>query len=146
MNRTCLLGRITKKPEVRYTENNIAVCQFSLAVTRNFKNANGEYDVDFINCVIYRKTAELMNEYVEKGDKLAIEGRLQVNNYQDKEGNKRQAVVVVVEHLSFVEGKKETKKEEPKIEEPKEEKKGLLDDVFAEFGEQIQMDETDLAF
>lgn len=87
-----------------------------------------------------------MEKFVEKGDKLAIEGRLQVNNYQDKEGNKRQAVVVVVEHLSFVEEKKETKKEEPKIEEPKEEKKGLSDDVFMEFNEQIQIDETDLAF
>lgn len=146
MNRVCLLGRMTSNPELKYTEKNVAICNFSIAINRNYKNANGEYEADFINCVAYKNTAEIMGKYIKKGDKISIEGRIQTRKYKDKEDKNRISTVVLVEHLGFVESKKKEDKDIEEFLEVKEEKKGLSDDVFAEFGEQIQIDESDLAF
>ena len=142
MNKVLITGRITKNPDLRYTTSNIAVCPFSLAVNRNFKNAEGVYEADFINCIAYKHTAEMMATYLKKGDKIEIEGRLQVRNYEDKDGNKRIASEVIVEHLGFL----ESKKEEPKVEEPKEERKTLGDDLFADFGSSIEISDDDMPF
>ena len=80
MNSVNLIGRLTNKPTFGYTNNNIAYARFTLAVNRNFKNAQGERQVDFINCMAYRKTAELINQYTDKGDLLGVEGRIQTWN------------------------------------------------------------------
>lgn len=125
MNKVLLTGRLTKNPELKYTTSNVAVNQFSLAVNRNFKNAEGVYEADFINCVAYRKSAELIAEWTKKGDLLGIEGRMQTRSYDDKEGNKRYATEVIVDNVEFLAtGKKE---------EPKEEQ-----DPFAEFGDNLE--------
>lgn len=128
MNKVLLTGRLTKNPELKYTTSNVAVSQFSLAVNRNFKNAEGVYDADFINCVAYRKTAELIAEYTKKGDLLGIEGRIQTRSYDDKEGNKRYATEVIVDNIEFLSSKKK--------EETKEEV-----DPFAEFGESVSIED-----
>ena len=135
MNKILLTGRLTKEPELRYTKNtNIEVCQFSLAVTRNFKNSEGVYEADFITCIAYRKTAEMMKNYLHKGDKIGIEGRLQTRSYDDKDGNKKYVSEVIVEHLEFL----ESRKDEPKAEETAK----VESDPFQEFGEE---NETELS-
>lgn len=86
MNKVLLIGRITKDVELRQTLNGIANVSFSLAVDRGFKDANGEKTTDFINCVAWRQQAEFMERFVKKGYMLAVEGTLQVRNYQNNQG------------------------------------------------------------
>ena len=107
MNKIILTGRLTRDPELRKTTSGVAVTQFSLAVNRDFKNQEGEYEADFINCVAYRKLAETIVEYVRKGDKLGVDGRLQIRNYDNSEGNKVYVSEVIVNGIEFLETKKE---------------------------------------
>ena len=140
MNKVCITGRLVKDIEIRYTQNNVAVTQFTLAVTRKFKNANGDYESDFINCVTYRNTAEVLSKYTKKDDLIGIEGRIQTRNYENQEGKKVYVTEVIVESVDFLASKKE---EKPK-EEPVKQK--LSDEVFSEFGSSIEIDESDIAF
>ena len=107
MNKIILTGRLTRDPELRKTTSGVAVTQFSLAVTRDFKNQEGEYEADFINCVAYRKLAETITTYTQKGDKLGVDGRLQIRNYDNSEGNKVYVSEVIVNGIEFLEAKKE---------------------------------------
>ena len=86
-----IMGRITKDLELRHTQSGTAVCQFCVAVTRSFKDANGEYQSDFIDCVAWRNSAEFITKYFSKGALIALDGELQTRNYTDKDGNKRKA-------------------------------------------------------
>lgn len=142
MNKVLLTGRLTKNPELRYTTSNVAVSQFSLAVTRNFKNAEGVYEADFINCVAYRKTAELIAEWTKKGDLLGIEGRIQTRSYDDKEGNKKYITEVIIENIEFL----SSKKKEESSEEIKEESIKEDSDPFKEFGNKVVLTDDDLPF
>ena len=128
MNKIELTGRITKEIELRYTQSNKAVGNFSLAVNRKFKNQNGEYEADFINCIVFDKLAETISQYVKKGDLLGVCGRLQVRNYPDKDGNKKYITEVVVEEIDFLQSKTNVKENEEK---PKEDK---FNNTFEEFG------------
>lgn len=111
MNKVVLIGRLTKDIEIRYTQKEDAVGNFTLAVQRNYKNANGETESDFINCVCFKQIAKLIEQYTNKGDQLAIEGKIQTRNYEDKEGKKRTSTEVVVENIQFLGAKK--KEENP---------------------------------
>ena len=102
LNRVVLIGRLTRDSELSYTPNGVAVCKFSLAVDRNFKNANGERETDFIPVVVYRKLAELCAEYLSKGKIAAIDGRLQVRTYENIEGRKMWVYEVVAENVRFL--------------------------------------------
>jgi single-strand DNA-binding protein len=102
LNRVVLIGRLTRDPELRYTPNGVAVTNFTLAVDRNFKNAQGERETDFIPCVTYRQRAELCANYLAKGKLAAVEGRMQIRTYTDKEGQKRWITEVVVDNLEFL--------------------------------------------
>jgi single-strand DNA-binding protein len=107
MNKVILLGRLTKDPEVRYTQgNNTAVCSFSLAVNRRFKQ-EGQPDADFINVVAWAKTAEFVGKYFTKGQQVAVVGKIQTRNYDDKEGKKISVTEVVAEEVYFADSKKE---------------------------------------
>ncbi len=143
MNKVCLTGRITKNVELRYTESNIAITRFALAVTRKFKNQAGEYDCDFINCIAYRQTAELLKNYIKQGDLLGIEGRIQTRNYE-KDGQKVYVTEIIVDSIDFLQSKREEKssvnQEESSI------KNGISDDVFSEFGSSIEITDDDIAF
>ena len=107
MNKVVLLGRLVRDPETRYTQgNNTAVCSFSLAVNRRFKQ-EGQPDADFINVVAWAKTAEFVSKYFTKGQQVAVVGRIQTRNYDDKEGKKIFVTEVVAEEVYFADSKKE---------------------------------------
>lgn len=138
MNSVNLIGRLTAKPTFGYTNSNIAYARFTLAVNRNFKDANGERQADFINCVAYRKTAELINQYTDKGDMLGIEGRIQTGSYTAEDGSKRYTTDVVVENITFINSKGAKKEQESS----KEEQTTEPTDPFADFGEQVSIDDN----
>lgn len=104
MNSVQLIGRLTKDPEVRYTDGGASIARFSIAVDRRFKQESGE-SADFINCVAFGKTAEFIEKYFTKGKKIALTGRIQTGNYTNKDGQKVYTTDVVVETTEFVESK-----------------------------------------
>ena len=110
MNKVILMGRLTRDPDVRYSQgaNPIAVARYSLAVRRMFTK-QGEPDVDFINVVAFAKAAEFTEKYFKKGQNVAIAGRLQVRNWEDKEGNKRTTTEVIIEEQHFTGSKTDNK-------------------------------------
>ena len=107
MNKVVIIGRFTRDPEIKYStgENATATARFSLAVNRRFKNKEGNYDADFINCVAFGKTAEFIEKYFTKGMAIGITGRIQTGSYTNKEGQKVYTTDVVVEETEFVESK-----------------------------------------
>ena len=107
MNKVIIIGRFTRDPEIKYStgENATATARFSLAVNRRFKNKEGNYDADFINCVAFGKTAEFIEKYFTKGMAIGITGRIQTGSYTNKEGQKVYTTDVVVEETEFVESK-----------------------------------------
>lgn len=102
-----IMGRITRDLELRHTQSGTAVCQFCVAVTRSFKDANGEYQSDYIDCVAWRNSAEFITKYFSKGGLIALDGELQTRNYTDKDGNKRKATEVLVSSAAFTGEKRE---------------------------------------
>ena len=102
-----IMGRITRDLELRHTQSGTAVCQFCVAVTRSFKDANGEYQSDFIDCVAWRNSAEFITKYFSKGAMIALDGELQTRNYTDKDGNKRKATELLVSSAAFTGEKRE---------------------------------------
>ena len=105
INRVILVGRLTRDPELRVSQSNVAVTNFNLAVNRPFTDANGERGADFINCVTFRKQAENVNQYVKKGSLVGIDGRLQTRNYENKEGQRVYVTEVVCDSVQFLEPK-----------------------------------------
>ena len=105
MNQTCLIGRLTKDVELKYTPANQAVAQFTLAVNRTFKNANGERESDFINCVIWRKSAENFANFVKKGALIGITGRIQTRNYENQQGQRVYVTEVIAENFQMLESR-----------------------------------------
>lgn len=107
MNKVQLVGRLTRDPEIRYSqgENATATARFSVAVNRRFKNSEGNYDADFINCVAFGKTGEFIEKYGRKGTKFVVEGRIQTGSYTNKDGQKVYTTDVVVEQVEFAESK-----------------------------------------
>ncbi|UQS87248.1 single-stranded DNA-binding protein [Nicoliella spurrieriana] len=105
INRATLTGRLTRDVELRYTQSGRAVGSFSLAVDRRFKNGNGEREADFINCVVWGKSAENFANYVHKGNLVGIDGRIQTRNYENNQGNRVYVTEVVVENFSFLESR-----------------------------------------
>lgn len=110
MNKVELIGRLTKDPEVRYSQGTepIAVAKFTLAVKRQIKSKReGESEADFISCTAFRKTAENIEKYLHKGDRVAIVGHLNVSTYDNNEGKKVWITQIIVDELFFLESKKE---------------------------------------
>ncbi|AXF53604.1 ssDNA binding protein [Streptococcus phage 107] len=105
INSTVLVGRLTKDPELKYTGNNIAVASFSLAVNRNFKDANGEREADFINCVIWRQQAENLANWAKKGALIGITGRIQTRSYENQQGQRVYVTEVVAENFQMLESR-----------------------------------------
>ena len=106
MNKVILMGRVTRDPEVRYTQgdNAMTIARYSLAVDRRFKR-DGEPDADFINCVAFGKSGEFAEKYLKKGTKIAVVGRIQTGSYTNKDGQKVYTTDVVVEEQEFAESK-----------------------------------------
>lgn len=105
LNSVCLVGRLTRDPELKYTGNNIAVASFSLAVNRTFKDANGERETDFINCVIWRQQAENLANWAKKGALIGITGRIQTRSYENQQGQRVYVTEVVAENFQMLESR-----------------------------------------
>lgn len=117
MNKVVMIGRNTKDIELKQLSTGTSAIEFSIAVKRSFKNANGEQESDFFNCVAFSKTAETISRYVKKGDQLGIEGRLQTRSYTNREGRKITVTEIIVENFEFLQAKKQEQTEQPKFEE-----------------------------
>lgn len=107
LNKIFVMGRLTRDPELRRTNSGTAVTSFTLAVDRDFKNADGTKETDFIDVVAWRGTAEFTAKYFSKGRMAVVEGRLQMREWQDKDGNKRRSAEVVADNVYFGNSKKE---------------------------------------
>lgn len=106
LNQTVIVGRLVREPELHETENGNKVTNITLAVPRSYKNINGEYDTDYISCVLWKGVAENTVEYVKKGDLLGIKGRIQSRNIELKDESKKQVMEVVAEKVTFLSSKK----------------------------------------
>lgn len=111
LNSVIIMGRLTRDPEMRHTQNGTAVASLTLACDRDFKPKNGEKETDFIDVVVWGKTAEFAANYFNKGRMAIVEGRLQVRGWQDKDGNKRKSTEVVADRMYFGDSKQEGKKQ-----------------------------------
>lgn len=110
INRVVLVGRLTRDPELRYTANGAAVASFTVAVNRQFTNAQGEREADFINCVIWRKAAENFANFTHKGSLIGVDGRVQTRSYENQQGNRVYVTEVVVENFSLLESRAESER------------------------------------
>ncbi|MCD7975580.1 MAG: single-stranded DNA-binding protein [Phascolarctobacterium sp.] len=133
MNRVILLGRLTRDPEVRYTQTGKVVCQFTLAVDRQFSNQEGQREADFIPVVVWGKTAELCGNHLTKGQRALVEGRLQIRSYEAKNGTNRWVTEVIANNFEFVEPKRSDSGSHANADEPKSD--------LGSFGAQVPFDE-----
>ena len=141
LNKVLLIGRLTRDPELRYTGSGTPVANFSIAVNSGFGKSD-DNKVDFINIVAWNKTAELCNQYLEKGKQVMIEGRLQIRSYQTQEGQKRTTAEVVANFVQFL-GKSGDSKDYSK---PKSEDIDQDVDTNEEFFDNSNFDEDDIPF
>lgn len=107
LNRIIVMGRMTRDPELRRTNSGTAVASFTVAVDRDFKSQSGEKETDFIDVVAWRNTAEFVSKYFSKGRMAVVEGRLQLRDWTDKEGNKRRTAEIVADSVYFGDSKKD---------------------------------------
>ena len=121
LNQVVLVGRIVKTPELKITENGKKTATVTLAVPRSYKNMNGEYDTDFLDCTLWTNIAENTTEYCQTGDMVGVKGRIQTRIIQNEDGTKKKKTEIVAEKVTFL-AQSPNKKEQPK-EEIKETKK-----------------------
>lgn len=139
MNTVVLVGRTTRDIELRRTGNGTAVASFTLAVNRDFKTNDGQ-EADFIQCVAWKKTAELLEQYVHKGDRIAVNGSIRTRNYEDSHGRTVYVTEVLVNHVEFL----ETKNREMPSDSPSVQNKS---DSYDDWGnKEYEMDNSDLPF
>lgn len=124
LNCVAIIGRLTATPELKKTQSGTSVCSFTVAVNRRFKKGE-ETEADFIDCVAWKATAEFLCKYFEKGSTIAVSGRLQTRNYEDKNGRKIKVTEIVADDISFCESKKP--KAEPNIAPPADE--GIMQEI-----------------
>lgn len=147
MNKVLLVGRLTTKPELRYTNSNIPYTRFSVAVDRGVTSNNGERVTDFINIVTWRKQAEIVCQYLNKGSLVSIEGRIQTGNYTDKDGNKRYTTDVSADNIRFLESKSQAEARSNSDTTPYDfqapsNNVSIDDDPFADFGDSVSIDDN----
>lgn len=137
INRVVLIGRLAREPDLRYTQSGIANCTFTLAVDRPFKNGNDEREADFIPIVTWRGLAESCANYLAKGRLTAVEGRIQVRNYEGNDGQRRYVTEVIADNVRFLEHK-DRQQDRPSNE--------TSNDPFKDDGRPIDISEDDLPF
>lgn len=112
LNCAVIMGRLTATPELRTTQSGISVTSFTVAVDRSYVRPNEERQTDFINVVCWRQTAEFVTKYFKKGSMIAVQGEIQTRNYEDKDGQKRTAVEIVADKVSFCGSKQDNEPQE----------------------------------
>ena len=167
MNKVFLIGRLTRDPELRYTGNNTAVASFTIAVNRTYTNQAGEREADFIPVVVWRRQAESVKNYLSQGSQVAVEGRIQVRNYDDQNGQRRYVTEVIADSIEFIGSRRDnnasqgtsnfnntsasTASTEPtpydfKDEPSKTSGTDISDDPYKDFGASIEIDDSELPF
>lgn len=117
LNQTVLVGRLVADPEVKKLKDGKKVSNMTIAVPRSYKNENGEYDTDFIDCVMWNNVAESTKEYCHKGDIIGVKGRIQTDTYETENGEKRKTTEIVAEKVTFLSSKPLDKEDEEKDED-----------------------------
>ena len=102
LNKAILMGRLTRDPELRYTQSNVPTCSFTVAIDRNYKSQSGEKQADFINCVAWRSTAEFVSKWFTKGKMIIVVGSIQTRNYEVNDGTKRYVTEIVADEVEFL--------------------------------------------
>ncbi|MBE6144586.1 MAG: single-stranded DNA-binding protein [Firmicutes bacterium] len=148
MNKVCLIGRLTAKPELRYTNSNLPYTRFSLAVNRNFSNAQGQRETDFISIMVWRKQAENICNYLDKGSLVSVEGRIQTGSYDAQDGSKRYTTDVVADNVQFLESKGQsqarsnnTSANSFEFSDAPVNDVNIENDPFADFGDSVSIDD-----
>lgn len=150
MNRVCLVGRLTAKPELRYTGSNVAYTRFTVAVNRTFSNAQGEREADFISIIAWRRQAENVCQYLDKGSQVSVEGRIQTGSYTDKDGNRRYTTDVAADNVQFLDSRRNNNatpydyQDMPAPEEPAgmQNSVDVSSDPFSDFGDNVSIDDN----
>lgn len=160
INRVVLVGRLTKDPELRYTPNGVPVTTFTLACNRTFTNQQGEREADFINCVVWRRAAENVANYLKKGSLAGVDGRLQTRSYEGQDGRRVYVTEVVADNVQFLEPKRDSQNysrgygdpyeqtnpfQVPSQNQPQQDYTRLDNNPFEESG-QIDITDDDLPF
>ncbi|MGE7623574.1 single-stranded DNA-binding protein [Viridibacillus sp. NPDC096237] len=162
INRAILVGRLTKDPELRYSQSGVAVARFTLAVNRTFKDVDGEKQADFINIVVWRKQAENTANFLKKGSLAGIEGRIQTGSYEGQDGKRIYTTEVVADSVQFLEprgvqdssnGQSNTNAQSQQQNAPQgqygtnnQQQTQVNDEPFSQANGQIQVDDSDLPF
>lgn len=150
INRVVLVGRLTRDPELRFTQSGIAVARFTLACDRPFTGQDGKREADFIDCTVWRKQAENVGKYLKKGSLAGVEGRLQISSYDDKDGQKRYRAEVVADSVRFLESKKDGESSAPRQEAPTKQETPATSSSFGSDpfagGGSIDLSDSDLPF
>ena len=161
MNKVFLIGRLTRDPELRYTNANVPVARFTVAVNRTFTNQAGEREADFINVVVWRKQAENVKNYLKQGSQIAIDGRIQTGSYDAQDGTKRYTTEVIADNVQFLDTKssrdnisQESVKNvtpsdfsnESDAQQQTVPTTNVENDPFADFGSSIEINDDELPF
>ncbi|GJF76452.1 single-stranded DNA-binding protein [Staphylococcus argenteus] len=155
LNRVVLVGRLTKDPEYRTTPSGVSVATFTLAVNRTFTNAQGEREADFVNCVVFRRQADNVNNYLSKGSLAGVDGRLQSRNYENQEGRRVFVTEVVCDSVQFLEPKNTNDTQQDLYQQQVQQTRGqsqysnnkpVKDNPFANANVSIEIDDDDLPF
>lgn len=153
MNRVVLVGRLTKDPDLRYTPNGVAVANFTVACNRPFSNQQGNREADFINCVVWRRAAENLANYMKKGSMIGVDGRIQTRNFENQEGRRVFVTEVLAENIQFLESKGSSQGDRGSSgfranQNPPQDNNNNRreEDPFADNGEPIDLSDDDLPF
>ena len=158
MNKAFLIGRLTRDPELRYSSSNAAIANFSIAIDRQYTNNQGQRETDFINIVAFQKQAENIKKYVGKGSLVAVDGRIQTRNYEDKDGKRVYVTEVVADRVQFLDSRNSSNSQNVNDNndvspadfqnetENTSSETNVSDDVFADFGSSIEISDDELPF
>jgi len=160
LNRVVLVGRLTRDPDLRYTPNGVAVANFTLAVNRPFTNQQGNREADFINCVVWRRPAENLANYMKKGSQVGVDGRLQSRTYEGQDGKTVYVTEVVADSVQFLESKGASQgsgqgdyqqqgqsyNQNPPQTQQSHQNQSQPEDPFKDAGEPIDISDDDLPF
>nr|WP_193065039.1 single-stranded DNA-binding protein [Oceanobacillus oncorhynchi] len=162
MNRVVLVGRLTKDPDLRYTPQGVAVANFTIAINRPFSNQQGDREADFINCVVWRRPAENLANYMNKGSLIGVDGRVQSRNFEGQDGKRVFVTEVVADSVQFLESKKDNNQNQQQNQQPsrqynqtnpyqnngkgQQNPQGKSDNPFENQGKPIDISDDDLPF
>lgn len=146
MNKVFLIGRLTRDVELRATQSNLSVAQFSIAVNRPYNPESSERQADFINCVVWRRQAENLSKYCHRGSQIAVEGRIQTRKYVDRDNKTIYVTEVLCENITFLDTRSKAEDSQNGTENIEETQIYDSQDSFKEFSEEVVINENDLPF